>query len=80
MMIGYYGFAVRLFACIFLIGLVILVAVGIIAVMRFPGMRNTRPPGNPAYRILDERYARGEISLEEYRRMKSELGHDPGRT
>ncbi len=32
-----------------------------------------KPSGTAALQILDERYARGEISEEEYRRMKEDL-------
>lgn len=31
------------------------------------------PPSSPAWQILDERYARGEIEEEEYRRRRVEL-------
>lgn len=31
------------------------------------------PPSSPARQILDERYARGEIEEEEYRRRRVEL-------
>lgn len=38
------------------------------------GEPGDRAPGRDPVEILQDRYARGEISQEEYRRMKDELG------
>lgn len=58
----------------------VLAILGIIALVRYirtSGQgHNSPPPGvNPALLILDERYARGEISDEEYRAKKAEILH-----
>ena len=62
------------------IGVIILV----IVVVRLATNRTSSPPTSPTPgagssdvgRILDERYARGELTTEEYRQRKSVLGLD----
>jgi putative membrane protein len=48
----------------------VLAVVAVIAIVR--GLRNDRT-GSTADSVLDERYARGEISSEEYRERKQQL-------
>lgn len=58
----------------FLIGLTAIVLIAIGVYLFFNGSRASiaRPKGR-AIEILDERYAKGEITREEYLRMKEEL-------
>lgn len=79
-MMGYggYGYGMMGFGWGFLMMIVILVAVifSIIALVRFLQRTSPNPSsniGNKAMEILNERYARGEISDEEYKRKKAEL-------
>jgi len=60
---------------LFLIGLAAIVLVAIGAYLFLSGSRAlmARPKGR-AIEILNERYAKGEITREEYARMKEELG------
>lgn len=54
----------------------ILVLVGLVAAVRWvlgPRGRGGVPHGESALDILKKRYARGELSREEYERMKREL-------
>ncbi len=54
--------------------LVILPMVGFLFLILYLVMREEKPAtGKRALGILDERYAKGEISREEYLRMKKEL-------
>jgi putative membrane protein len=57
------------------VGLVILGYVGVRLAQSSQGTSPTGSDrfGSPARRILDERYARGEIEDEEYRRRRDEL-------
>lgn len=60
-----------------------LVVVGIIALIRYIRVTGHAPQGevppavmplvNPAFQILDERYAKGELTDEEYRAKKAEI-------
>jgi len=56
-------------------GIIFLAVYGVVAL--FTRGRLGQPPGSTAehepLRILKERYARGEISTEEYQRMREEL-------
>ena len=58
--------------------LVILPMIGILFLVIYVIIRETQhsttpPAGKAALQILDERFAKGEISTEEYQRMKDEL-------
>jgi putative membrane protein len=46
----------------------------VLAVLLVFGLVNKRSAPSSALIILSERYARGEISEEEYRKMKAEIG------
>ncbi len=50
-----------------------LLALGYLLVLLLPQARDRAQGGGPARRILDERYARGEIDDEEYRRRLATL-------
>ncbi len=56
--------------------IVLIVVVGIIAVLIYLSNKEDRNKGmksKSAEKLLDERYARGEITKEEYRKMKKEM-------
>lgn len=57
-----------------MLGIIVLVGLGIIAVYRY--LRNQGKPINNtpnAMDVLNERYARGEINSEEYKQIKTEI-------
>ncbi len=64
-----FGLLMMLLAALVLAGLV---AVAVLAVMHFAGPGGRE--GGRARRLLDERYARGEIDDEEYQVRRRELG------
>lgn len=75
-MMGYGGFGLigLLFNLVIIIGIVVLV---VWAVKRFTSGANgwSQPSGNQSPReILQARYARGEITREQYQQMISDLG------
>ncbi len=54
---------------------VAVVAIVVWAVIHFTGSGRSHPPSDSqARQILDQRYARGEIGEEEYKRIRRELG------
>ncbi len=67
--------------CLFVVALVVLAVVLIVRALRHhrhgPGSPMEAPPASPAtvgaLKILNERYARGEVDDETYRKMKDEL-------
>ena len=68
------GFAL----CFGLLKLLVLAAVIVLIITALHGRRRyqeypRRPATNPALDILDARYARGEISAEEYKEMRHTL-------
>lgn len=66
---GGFGLLFMLFVAIFWL----LVIGGIIALIVWLVRRTTATPGSNAIDILNTRYAKGEISREEYERMKREI-------
>ena len=56
---------------IMMIGILIIVVLGILALFRF--LQHSIGPSSRAIDILKEKYARGEISNEEYKRKKAEI-------
>ncbi|SET26273.1 SHOCT domain-containing protein [Paenibacillus sp. NFR01] len=72
MMMGY-GFGFGMFGLIINFLLIVGVIYLVIKWVRGDGSRNAGYNDNTPERILDERFARGEISEEEYFRMKSIL-------
>lgn len=71
-----------LFGALLLLGLVLLVVVAVrglrggISRGGFPAAGDQPPGRSQARGILDERYARGELSTEEYRERLQGLGED----
>lgn len=70
-----------LFWLLLALGVVLLVVVGVRAIgggvtRRDDGNGPSARMSSPARRILDERYARGEIATEEYRERLRTLGED----
>lgn len=68
-----YGFGFGMFGLIINFLLIVGVIYLVIKWVRGEGSRNAGYNDNTPERILDERFARGEISEEEYFRMKSIL-------
>ena len=64
------------FGPIFMIGIPVLVIVLIVWLVQSATRSSTRADrgGSDARRILDERYARGEIDDEEYKRRRATIG------
>ena len=79
-MMGYGGGAgwMWVFWLLLVVGVALIAVVAVRAigggVTRRDGGR--RPQPNPARRLLDERYARGELSTEEYRERLRVLGEE----
>lgn len=69
MMWGPWGWGMGLGSLLF----VALIVVGIVLVLRQPPPGEPRGGGTSARQILDERFARGEIDQEEYRRRRATL-------
>ncbi len=64
------------FGWVVMIAIWVLIGYLVFAILRyFTGSRGEDAPGGSdrALKILDERYARGEISHEEYQRMKRDI-------
>lgn len=68
-----FGYLWMLFGFLVFAGLL---AVVVWAIVKFAASNQMQAPddGFSARRILDERYARGEINQEEYQRIRRELG------
>jgi putative membrane protein len=68
-----FGYLWMLFGFLVFAGLL---AVVVWAIVKFAASNRMQAPvdGLSARRILDERYARGEINQEEYQRIRRELG------
>ena len=64
------GFGMMLFPLLFLV----LLAALIVAVSRRPGGGRQPPPQPSGLSVLQERYARGEISREEFLQKKQDIG------
>ena len=72
------GWAMGWFGMIFMIAFWVLVIVGLIFLIRWliqttKGERDAAPGSSRAIDILKERYARGEISSEEFEKIKRDL-------
>jgi putative membrane protein len=70
-----------LFGALLLLGLTLLVVVAVRGLLGGvgrggPTVAGDQPAGRQARNILDERYARGELSTEEYRERLQDLGED----
>ena len=79
-MMGYYGFGRGMMGYgggwIMMIGLVFLIVIGVIVFYRLSQRSNQygmKSQVNSALSILDERYAKGEISDEEYKNKKMNI-------
>ena len=73
---GGYGMMGYGWGWLMMIGVVILVVLGIVVLFRYlqsSGKPTSRTSGSNALDILNERYARGEISNEEYNRTKADI-------
>lgn len=67
---GWFGWFWMLLSLAFLV----LLAVGLVALIRYLWMKGgPSPGGKSALDMLKERYARGEMTREEYQRMRQEL-------
>jgi putative membrane protein len=69
-MMGGFGLLGLLFNAVILVGIVVLV---VWAVKRFTAQGNQPTSGQSARDILQARYARGEITREQYQQMLSDL-------
>ncbi|AGY75658.1 MULTISPECIES: SHOCT domain-containing protein [Clostridium] len=78
-MMGYYGYGMMgygwgLLMMICMIALTTLAAVALIRYLHQSSKPNNQPSGNNnALNILNERYARGELTEEEYRNKKTQI-------
>ncbi|MEY8001778.1 SHOCT domain-containing protein [Clostridium sp. Mt-5] len=75
---SYYGYGMmgRGWGWFMMIGVIILMILGIIALVRYlqqSGKPNDRAVENNALNILNERYARGEITEKEYNSKKAQI-------
>jgi putative membrane protein len=59
------------------LGTVVLLIVWTVRVFRDDSSSPVGPRTSDARRILDERYARGELTTEQYRHQVTELGEQP---
>jgi putative membrane protein len=73
---GGMGILGGLIALFFFIGIVLAVAAVVVALVRNSSSSRTATKSGtrPALEVLQERYARGELSREEYLRMREDLG------
>lgn len=69
-MMGGFGLIGLLFNALIIVGVVVLV---VWAVKRFTAPGSQLPSGQSAREILQARYARGEITREQYQQMLSDL-------
>lgn len=70
-----FGLTGLLFMFLFLVGVIVL-AIWLVSAL-FPHTARPAPPDNQdlsARQILDRRYARGEITREQYETMKQDIG------
>lgn len=79
-MMGYGGYGYGMmgygWGWLMMIGVIALTILGIVALVRYlqhSSRPNYQPAGNNALNILNERYAKGEITEEEYRSKKAEI-------
>lgn len=79
-MMGYGGYGYGMMGYgwewLMMIGVVALTILGIVALVRYlqqSGKHNHQITGNSALNILNERYAKGEITEEEYKIKKTEI-------
>ena len=80
MMGGYFGGGMGIFGLIFGFLFFVLVVIGIILLIVWLVRGATRisaedKTGNKALEVLGERYAKGEVSKEQYDNMKKDLMH-----
>lgn len=80
MMMGYGGYGYGMmgygWGWLMMIGMFVLTVVGILALLHYirnPIGLGSRPPGVKPLEILNERYAKGELSNEDYQKIKSEI-------
>ena len=71
--VGWFGLALLMLMFWGVIVAVVIVAVGWPSRRRADDSGSKPPPRDPSLRILDERFARGEIDEEEYRRRRDVL-------
>jgi Predicted membrane protein len=78
-MMKYGGYGMSLiglvFACIIMLLILAAIILGVVLLVRYlrKSQNNPQMPYNNALNILNERYAKGEISDEEYKKKKAEL-------
>lgn len=73
MMHGWWGFSPWWGIGGMLFGLALLLALGVLALWAVREMASTKGEGSRAMEILKERYARGEITREQYEQMRRDL-------
>lgn len=79
-MMGYSGYGYGMmgygWGLLMMIGVIALTILGIVALVRYlqqPSRPNYQSVGNNALNILNERFAKGEITEEEYKSKKAEI-------
>lgn len=75
-MMGYYGYGMMGCGMIMMAVMIIIAILGIVALIKYiqrSGNQTGNQINSSALTILNERYAKGEISDEEYQRKKTEI-------
>lgn len=68
-----WGYSMGWFGWVFMVSWWVLVLAGIVWLVRNVGERREAEPGARARRLLDERFAAGELSVDEYQERRRVL-------